>query len=147
MDEPSLQKPHGRCGARTRAGHACKRRPARGKKRCRMHGGAVGSGRPRVHGLYVQAFTDEERGILDDAKGAGLGEELALVRITLRRLLKVAPPPVGEGVAGEDGPDWWSLLDRLTGRVAKLAESRARLEELVQLAVEVSQLREELNAR
>ena len=36
-----------RCGARTRAGHACKQAAVRGRARCRMHGGAKGSGGPR----------------------------------------------------------------------------------------------------
>jgi hypothetical protein len=36
-----------RCGARTRAGHPCKQAAVRGRARCRMHGGAKGSGGPR----------------------------------------------------------------------------------------------------
>jgi hypothetical protein len=35
-----------RCGARTRAGNACLSPAVHGKKRCRMHGGARGSGAP-----------------------------------------------------------------------------------------------------
>lgn len=35
-----------RCGAKTRQGHPCKGAAVRGKKRCRMHGGATGSGAP-----------------------------------------------------------------------------------------------------
>jgi hypothetical protein len=35
-----------RCGARTRAGHPCKQAAVRGRGRCRMHGGAKGSGGP-----------------------------------------------------------------------------------------------------
>ena len=31
---------HAKCGAKTRAGSPCKRRPARGRTRCRLHGGA-----------------------------------------------------------------------------------------------------------
>jgi hypothetical protein len=43
----------------------------RGKKRCRMHGGASGSGAPRgnknasKHGLYTRAATDLRRGLQD----------------------------------------------------------------------------------
>ena len=33
-----------RCGARTRAGTPCRSPAVRGKRRCRMHGGAAGSG-------------------------------------------------------------------------------------------------------
>ena len=36
-----------RCGARTRDGHACKQAAVTGRARCRMHGGARGSGGPR----------------------------------------------------------------------------------------------------
>ncbi len=35
-----------RCGAKTREGTACKAPAVSGKKRCRMHGGAKGSGAP-----------------------------------------------------------------------------------------------------
>jgi hypothetical protein len=49
-----------RCGARTRAGHPCKQAAVKGRARCRMHGGAKGSGGPRGyrngnfrHGLYT----------------------------------------------------------------------------------------------
>jgi hypothetical protein len=33
-----------RCGAKIRSGGACRSPAVRGKKRCRMHGGASGSG-------------------------------------------------------------------------------------------------------
>ena len=35
-----------RCGAKTRRGTACRSPAVRGKSRCRMHGGAKGSGAP-----------------------------------------------------------------------------------------------------
>ena len=35
-----------RCGARTRAGSPCKQAAVNGRRRCRMHGGAQGSGGP-----------------------------------------------------------------------------------------------------
>jgi hypothetical protein len=34
------------CGARTRSGSPCKSAPVTGRRRCRMHGGADGSGAP-----------------------------------------------------------------------------------------------------
>ena len=37
------------CGARTRRGTACKAKAANGKGRCRLHGGALGSGAPSGH--------------------------------------------------------------------------------------------------
>jgi glucans biosynthesis protein len=36
-----------RCGARTRAGRPCRQAAVRGRARCRMHGGAKGSGGPQ----------------------------------------------------------------------------------------------------
>jgi hypothetical protein len=36
-----------RCGAKTRSGGSCRAPALRGKRRCRMHGGAPGSGAPR----------------------------------------------------------------------------------------------------
>jgi hypothetical protein len=36
-----------RCGAKTRAGHPCRQAAVKGRTRCRMHGGAKGSGGPR----------------------------------------------------------------------------------------------------
>ena len=36
-----------RCGAKTRAGHPCRQAAVSGRARCRMHGGAKGSGGPR----------------------------------------------------------------------------------------------------
>ena len=48
-----------RCGARTRCGQPCRAPAVRGKHRCRMHGGAHGSGAPRgnrnavKHGLFT----------------------------------------------------------------------------------------------
>ena len=48
-----------RCGAKTRSGGACQAPAANGYRRCRMHGGAPGSGAPRGnknairHGFYT----------------------------------------------------------------------------------------------
>ena len=58
-----------RCGAKTRSGSPCKSPAVRGKKRCRMHGGALGSGAPhgnqnaRKTGLYTREEIAERRGI------------------------------------------------------------------------------------
>jgi hypothetical protein len=42
---PMLSSP--RCGAKTRSGGSCRSPAVSGKRRCRMHGGAAGSGAPR----------------------------------------------------------------------------------------------------
>jgi hypothetical protein len=62
---PMLASP--RCGAKTRTGRSCKSPSVQGKKRCRMHGGAPGSGAPRgnknalKHGLYTRGAIEERR--------------------------------------------------------------------------------------
>ena len=73
-----------RCGARTRTGGSCRSPAVGGKKRCRMHGGAAGSGAPRgnqnalKHGLFtkdaiaerkqVRALMEQARKLLQDIK-------------------------------------------------------------------------------
>ena len=48
-----------RCGALTRSGNACENPAVTGKKRCRMHGGAAGSGASmgNTNALKDGAFT------------------------------------------------------------------------------------------
>ena len=49
-----------RCGAKTRSGAPCRTAAVTGKTRCRMHGGAEGSGAPRgnrnavTHGYFTR---------------------------------------------------------------------------------------------
>jgi hypothetical protein len=56
-----------RCGAKTRSGKPCMSPAVGGKKRCRMHGCAPGSGAPRgnknalKHGLHTQEAIEERR--------------------------------------------------------------------------------------
>ncbi len=64
---PMLASP--RCGAKTRSGGSCRSPAVHGKKRCRMHGGAPGSGAPRAnrnarkHGLFTRDAIAERRQI------------------------------------------------------------------------------------
>ena len=73
-----------RCGAKVRSGGACRSPAVHGKKRCRMHGGAPGSGAPRSnrnarkHGLFtrdaiaerrrIEALLGEARKLLEEMK-------------------------------------------------------------------------------
>lgn len=66
--EPSQLRLATRCCARTRSGMLCQSPAVSGKSRCRMHGGAAGSGAPRGsqngryrHGLRTQAAMAEAR--------------------------------------------------------------------------------------
>jgi uncharacterized protein YjcR len=79
---PMLASP--RCGAKTRASGACRSPAVHGRKRCRMHGGAKGSGAPRAnqnarkHGQFgrdaiaerrqIQALLGEARKLLEEIK-------------------------------------------------------------------------------
>jgi hypothetical protein len=79
---PMLTSP--RCGAKTRTGETCRAPAVRGKRRCRMHGGAKETGAPRgnrnarKHGLFtgdaiaerrqIQALLGEARKLLDEMK-------------------------------------------------------------------------------
>jgi len=58
-----------RCGAKTRSGQSCRSPAVRGKKRCRMHGGAKGSGAPPgnqnalKHGFYTKQAIEDRRNL------------------------------------------------------------------------------------
>lgn len=72
-----------RCGARTRAGPPCRQAAVTGRARCRMHGGAKGSGGPRgerngnfKHGLWTRESVAERRIVR-----AQMREIRALVRV------------------------------------------------------------------
>ena len=58
-----------RCGARTRKGTPCQAPAASGKARCRMHGGAKGTGAPigntnaLKHGMYTKAALEESKAL------------------------------------------------------------------------------------
>lgn len=59
-----------RCGAKMRGGGACGSWPVTGRRRCRMHGGAPGSGAPPGsrngmyrHGYYTREATAQRRAL------------------------------------------------------------------------------------
>jgi glucans biosynthesis protein len=59
-----------RCGARTRKGTPCQQAAVRGKPRCRMHGGAKGSGAPKgnrnawKHGRWSREAIEARRSLI-----------------------------------------------------------------------------------
>jgi hypothetical protein len=66
-----------RCGARTRKGTPCTAPAVFGKARCRMHGGASGSGAPKgyrnalktgAHTAEMKAFREELREIVQETR-------------------------------------------------------------------------------
>ncbi len=64
-----------RCGARTRTGAPCQAPAVSGRTRCRMHGGAKGSGAPRgnknalKHGTYTKEAIEERRQLREMIRG------------------------------------------------------------------------------
>jgi hypothetical protein len=68
--EPDCLHTAPRCGARTRTGEPCRAPAVRGRRRCRMHGGAQGSGAPKgerngnyKHGHFTQEAVEFRRQI------------------------------------------------------------------------------------
>lgn len=80
---PMLLSP--RCGAKTRSGSACRSPAVRCKKRCRMHGGAAGSGAPEgnqnalKHGVFTKKAGEERQQI-----GALIAEARKLLKDLMR---------------------------------------------------------------
>ena len=86
------------CSARNRSGAPCKRPAAPGKTVCYMHGGANGSGaqpgntNAMTHGFYSDALDDAELADLARAREIqGLDEEIALLRVKLKRIARLNP--------------------------------------------------------
>jgi glucans biosynthesis protein len=58
-----------RCGAKTRRGTPCMSPAVKGKRRCRMHGGAPGSGAPKgnknalKHGFYTRKAIEQRKAL------------------------------------------------------------------------------------
>lgn len=72
---PMISSP--RCGAKTRKGTPCRAPAVKGKSRCRMHGGAAGSGAPignrnaLKHGLYTREANEMRFLIRDLERSTG----------------------------------------------------------------------------
>ncbi len=71
---PMLSSP--RCGAKTRSGKSCRSPAVSSKKRCRMHGGAKGSGAPQGNmnalkrGFYTREIKDYQRYVMEHIKAS-----------------------------------------------------------------------------
>jgi hypothetical protein len=76
-----------RCGARTRADHPCKQAAVKGRARCRMHGGAKGSGGPRGrrNGNFKHGRCTRENVELRKAMRAKVRDVRGLLRVAKRR--------------------------------------------------------------
>lgn len=85
------------CGAKTRADGHCQKpagwgTPHNGVGRCRLHGGAEGTGRPVTHGRYSVKHRASLEGkvqqFLHDPAPGDLNAELALIRALLQDYLE-----------------------------------------------------------
>jgi glucans biosynthesis protein len=76
-----------RCGAKTRAGHPCRQAAVRERSRCRMHGGAKGSGGPRGkrNGNFKHGLCTHEAKTVHKTMRAKVREIKALVGQTSSR--------------------------------------------------------------
>ena len=120
-----------RCGAKTRSGKPCPSAPANGYRRCRMHGGAKGSGAPKgnrnayKHGGYTKESLEELRrerkllraairtiGIFDEAGRAGGISEYKFTDSDLAAMQLVVDdnPPIFNGIKLPqlDSGGYWS---------------------------------------
>ena len=137
------------CGAHARqTGKPCEKPPLKGKKRCKLHGGATPKGTKgnRTHGLYSQHMTEDEQGQWESIQLGAVDDELRMMRIFLNRcialeaLIMQSPGTVELSEVRRsvrtDGdamdtisrrPDVYGRIDRITGRIAQLEKTRAEL--------------------
>jgi hypothetical protein len=91
-----------RCRAKTRSGKPCRSPAVVGKKRCRMHGGAPGSGAPRGNknplkrGLYTREAIEDRRQLR-----ALIRQSRMLILKTLSECLRAGGYRPCDGIAAE----------------------------------------------
>lgn len=85
------------CGAKTRAGGRCRKLPAKGSKRCKLHGGKSTGPKDQTentnavaHGFYSDALLPEERPLYERAEIGSLDDEIRLAKVKLFRFVKLA---------------------------------------------------------
>lgn len=138
-----------RCNAQTRSGTACKRHPAPGRRRCRLHGGCA-TGPTGGHGLYRQPTDAELASVSSDVD---LGQEIKLARVMLSRawgMWRDPTRPIEETLTDApvlDLESWFSVTDRCLGRIARLAEVQIKIAELEKLAERLDELEQCLAER
>ncbi len=131
------------CGAKTRSGTPCQL-PAGwstdhvGRGKCKMHGGAAGTGRPPTHGRYSTVRREALRAKIEkfrnDPEAGNLLEELAVLRALLEDYLTRfddTTKPTGADIALIAG-----LIDdigRLVERIAKILAMTALTQVELQL--------------
>lgn len=119
--QPDILASAPRCGARTRSGAPCRSPAVGGRRRCRMHGGARGSGAPRgnrhawKHGLRSAAYRDTARYIRASSRF------LAAARLALRAS---ALGPDIAGLAWRQAAAVWAAMPAIPRACAPVAPPR-----------------------
>ncbi|MGD9895411.1 MAG: HGGxSTG domain-containing protein [Dehalococcoidia bacterium] len=130
-----------KCGARTRSGRPCLGLIVRGRTRCRMHGGARGSGAQRgnqnrlLHGRYTRTAL-EQRALLRlvAAANAVLMADLRIVEVVARGAVEEFDSVVQRAAEGD------GILRQAAARLERLLVDGGHLDEAHALADEVAEL-------
>ena len=114
-----------RCGAKTRSGGLCQNHPTRENgKRCRMHGGAKGTGRPITTGRYARVCKPKLQAtlmaFLADPEPESTREELAMARSLYCDYLERA----GSG-DGEEQRAWLATIATLADKSSRVRSRHA----------------------
>ena len=131
----------GRCNAKTRRGTPCRKWPTKSNgKRCYLHGGAPGSGRPVITGRYSEvargALREKYQGFLGDENWRDLACEVAIERALFAEYLSGLEE--GSAPGREDIERMMSWLDK----IGKMVERIGRLENATALTAREVQLLE-----
>lgn len=129
------------CGAKTRNGRPCLDPVMRGKSRCRLHGGAEGSGAQRgnqnrlVHGRYTRDALEQRALVrLVEAADVALMADLSIVDVVARGAVKEYDAAVRHA-----GAQHQRVCQAANG-LARLLIASGRGEEARALAAEVAEL-------
>ena len=127
-----VNQPHAKasCGARTRSGGSCRNLPVGGRRRCRMHGGAHGSGAPLgnrnalkmgLHTAAAKVWRQRIRDLIRESK------ELIRDVPSLAGIPVGVPADTGEGMA-QIGDE--AAVTPRGGSCGRDRDVRERIEEL-----------------
>lgn len=120
------------CGAKTRSGTPCQRKPVAGGKRCKLHGGASlrGAESPTIkHGRYSkylrQSLQDKLAGV-DDGNPLDLLPELQMQRALFTEYVHRFQPGITLGMGDIDALMGWSeQIGRMVERIVKMRNETA----------------------
>ncbi len=116
------------CGAKTRQGNPCQLPPARGRTRCRLHGGATPRGRASPHfktGKYSSFLPDRLIGRYEEGQAAAdlrsLRSEIALLQVRIIELLGQLKD------ASPENKPIWDMIGKAIMLKAKVLRQESKL--------------------